>query len=76
MWFTEAQGNRIGCIDKQGHIQEFEVPTAHSSPTGIRNGPDGNIWFTEEAGSRIGRLNLVNQDDRRGNWFVVPCHNR
>jgi virginiamycin B lyase len=60
MWFTETQGNRISCIDKQGHIQEFEVPTPDSSRTGIRNGPDGNIWLTEESAGRIGRLNLVN----------------
>ena len=31
---------------------------AGSSPHGITTGPDGNIWFTEYAGNRIGRLRL------------------
>ncbi|HYK42600.1 MAG TPA: hypothetical protein VE007_09425 [Thermoanaerobaculia bacterium] len=34
-----------------------EIPLAQgSSPAGITAGPDGNIWFVEEHGDRIGRL--------------------
>src|SRR5262249_39921063 len=36
-------------------IQEFPLPNANSMPAGITSGPDGNIWFVEEAG-RIGRI--------------------
>ncbi|HYH58959.1 MAG TPA: hypothetical protein VD790_07035 [Thermoleophilaceae bacterium] len=30
--------------------------TANATPTGIAAGPDGNMWFTEYGGDRIGRI--------------------
>ncbi len=42
-----------------GIITEFAVPTAASAPVfGIAAGPDGNLWFTEFAGDKIGRISL------------------
>jgi streptogramin lyase len=35
---------------------EVVVPTADSQPNGIVTGPDGNMWFTEIAGNKIGRI--------------------
>jgi len=35
---------------------EFPVPTAGSAPVGITAGPDGNLWFTEFYGNKIGVL--------------------
>ena len=35
---------------------EFPIPTASSRPTGITAGPDGNLWFTEFNGNKIGRI--------------------
>ena len=32
------------------------IPTASSRPEGITSGPDGNLWFTEEGGGKIGRI--------------------
>lgn len=32
------------------------VPTRASQPTGITAGPDGNLWFTESRGNKIGRI--------------------
>lgn len=69
IWFTESSSNKIGEINTTTHaITEFPVaPTSVTSggivtsspatPKGITTGPDGNIWFTEVYGSRIGRLN-------------------
>lgn len=37
-------------------VTEFSVRTANSSPGDIAVGPDKNLWFTELAGNRIGRL--------------------
>ena len=38
-------------------ITEFRTGIAlSSSPTGIVAGPDGNLWFTESTGDRIGRI--------------------
>jgi streptogramin lyase len=38
-------------------ITEFATPTAHATPIGITAGPDGNLWFTEWAGNKIGLIN-------------------
>src|SRR5436190_24238414 len=37
-------------------ITEFPITTAASSPRAITAGPDGNLWFTEFFGNRIGRI--------------------
>src|SRR5262245_56858922 len=37
-------------------INEFPMPTGSSQPLGITAGPDGNLWFTENTGNKIGRI--------------------
>ena len=37
-------------------IQEFPVLPPGRGPEGITTGPDGNLWFCEEGGNRIGRM--------------------
>ncbi len=37
-------------------ITEFTIPTPGSEPEGIVAGPDGNLWFAEQAGNAIGRM--------------------
>lgn len=37
-------------------ITEFPVPTAASRPYTIVAGPDGNLWFTESVGNKLGRI--------------------
>ena len=39
-----------------GTITEFTIPTTSSIPEGITAGPDGNLWFTENGGNKIGRI--------------------
>ncbi len=39
-----------------GSIAEYPLPRSYSGPVGITSGPDGNLWFTEAAGNRIGRI--------------------
>ena len=65
LWFTEFQGtnvvNNIGRITTKGKITEFPLPTHCESPLGcepfgITAGPDGNLWFTESSGNKIGRI--------------------
>src|SRR5438876_7654958 len=41
---------------KVGTITEFPVTTTSSQPEGITAGLDGNLWFTEFAGNKIGRI--------------------
>jgi streptogramin lyase len=68
LWFTE-NGNGIGRITPQGVITEFTqgiTPPANPVngipgpiPNGLAVGPDGNLWFTEQAGNRIGRITMA-----------------
>ena len=37
-------------------ITEFPIPTEHSSPHSITAGPEGDLWFTESKGAKIGRI--------------------
>jgi streptogramin lyase len=37
-------------------FMEFEIPTLNSRPLSITSGPDGNLWFTELEGNRVGRI--------------------
>src|SRR3954470_10573964 len=37
-------------------VTEFPIPTPGSQPWEITSGPDGNLWFTEQAGNKIGRI--------------------
>src|SRR5204863_3793094 len=35
---------------------EFTIPTSNSGPWWITAGPDGNLWFTEQFGNKIGQI--------------------
>jgi len=37
-------------------VTQFPVPTAQSRPYTIVAGPDGNLWFTESVGNKLGRI--------------------
>src|SRR5438094_681705 len=37
-------------------ITEYPIPTSGSYPYDIAPGPDGNVWFTEFSGNKIGRF--------------------
>ncbi|MET8158374.1 hypothetical protein ABZT47_18520 [Sphaerisporangium sp. NPDC005289] len=37
-------------------INEISIPTSPATPVGIASGPDGNVWFTENAGNKIGKV--------------------
>lgn len=40
----------------QPAFHEFTLPGSASNPRGIAYGADGNIWFSEDSGSAIGRI--------------------
>ena len=73
MWFTQPRGNAIGRITHSGEVTVYGFPTREgdpnivyypgqtSNPTGIANGPDGNLWVVESAintGARIARVEI------------------
>lgn len=47
VWFTEITGNKIGRLDTDGKIIEYDLPEKASFPSMIVAGPDGALWFTE-----------------------------
>jgi hypothetical protein len=49
-------GFKIGRITTSGTVTEYVIPTANSYPQAIVAGPDGNMWFTEAATNKIGRI--------------------
>ena len=53
-------GHGSGRSRRRARSREFSAGlTAASGPWGIASGADGNIWFTENAGNRVGRLNFA-----------------
>jgi streptogramin lyase len=69
LWFTEIQSNLIGRLNPwTKEITEFSAGlspgskcqssiSAGAGPFGITAGYDGNLWFAEFCGDRIGRIN-------------------
>src|SRR5688572_734714 len=43
-------------LQAQERFTEFPMPRPDSAPTTIALAPDGTVWFTEQAGNRIGRM--------------------
>ncbi|MCX5296221.1 hypothetical protein OG898_06920 [Streptomyces sp. NBC_00193] len=62
LWFTDGGGldHEIGRITPRGELTEFPLPTPNldNSPFHIAKGPDGNMWFTELVGNRVGRVTV------------------
>jgi streptogramin lyase len=67
MWVAEGFGsgagnaNAIAKITPAGQVTEYTIPTADSVPDDITVGSDGALWFTEEAGDKIGRITTSGQ---------------
>jgi streptogramin lyase len=59
LWFTESgPGAKIGTIEPfSGLVYEYSPPVS-GTLTGITGGPEGDLWFDEEAGTEtmIGRI--------------------
>jgi streptogramin lyase len=43
-------------ITTNGMITDYPLPASNGDPQGIAAGPDGNLWFTEETGDKIGKI--------------------
>ena len=51
-----AKANKIGVVTTAGQFKEYPIPTPSANPRAITAGPDGNVWFTELDGHKIGRI--------------------
>ncbi|HTV73450.1 MAG TPA: hypothetical protein VME66_07100, partial [Candidatus Acidoferrales bacterium] len=54
---SELLGDAIIRMSTSGAETPFTLPD-NSTPEGITTGPNGNVWFAETSGNRIGELIL------------------
>jgi virginiamycin B lyase len=60
VWGTELNAGVILNVSPRGTVQEFKIPTANSRPIGIIPDPVGEfMWFTQEAGKKVGRIDMT-----------------
>ena len=60
IWGTELNGSCILHISREGELRELEIPTRNSRPIAVIPDPSGKyMWFTEEAGVKIGRIDMA-----------------
>ena len=57
VWFTEGADGKVGVADRTGRIREVTF-SRFDAAGGITKGPDGNVWFTDETGNRVWRIDL------------------
>ena len=58
IWFTELWGNNISLVffSTFGFADRVPVPTANSQPYDLTIAPNGDIWFSERTGRKLGQL--------------------
>ena len=49
-------GGSVASASPQAKVKQFAIPTLDSRPYSITSGPDGNLYFTESDGDKIGRI--------------------
>jgi streptogramin lyase len=52
-WFSECAGTLVGSLSTTGTLHEVG---GVAGSQGVALGPDGNIWFTQVAPARVGRI--------------------
>ena len=74
LWVSERDRNRIAQFEllTQSWGKEFKIPTANSQPWGVAVDAQGNVWFAETAGNKIGRLDPTTGGIAE---FKVPTQN-
>ncbi len=57
MWYVANGSSRVGFQGiTSGVAGETSIPTANSGPFGIATAPDNNLYYTESATDKIGRI--------------------
>src|SRR5664279_2860858 len=66
-----ALGAALANIALGQSVTEFAVPTASCVPLAITAGPDGNLWFNEQDGNKIGKITTAGVITE----YVIPTAN-
>ena len=53
-------------------VVDFSTPTSDASPYEITAAPDGNLWFTEANGGKVGMINATT-DAIRNSQSIKPA---
>lgn len=56
VWITQHKANMISCINLDGKITEYPLPTPDAKVMCLTISSDGEVWFTENAANKIGRI--------------------
>lgn len=60
IWYTRSWVSLIALVVATkchgAYIEEFQIPTVDSQPSGIVSGPDKRLWFTETLNNSIGSI--------------------
>ena len=59
VWFAENTANRVAFVTPAGALQEFVLPHSNSKPFDTVCGADNGVYFTEDGGNQIGRIDLT-----------------
>ncbi len=59
LWVAEQNQNAILRISPNGASHLYPIPTRQGAPGYLATGPDHTLWFTEQNGDRLGRLDTV-----------------
>ena len=58
LYYGGTSSNVIGVMTTAGTETDYPVPTSNALVDDLTSGPDGNIWFAEGVGNKIGRFIL------------------
>jgi len=56
IFFSHADNSTSSSASATLTITEFPIPTVSSQPTSITAGKNGNVWFAENGGNKIGQI--------------------
>src|SRR5262249_33733050 len=82
LWFTMtnspncAEIGRVNLSHNPIDITEWPLPAANSYPAGITLGSDGNLWFVEFFGNKIGQIIASGPSTGTITEWPVPTPNR
>lgn len=53
---SAAQANSRAWPEHAGQVTQYPLPQGHNPFGSIARGPDGNLWFLEYPGNRVGKM--------------------
>ena len=59
IWFSDAPGARLGYLDPEGKVHELPAPAGPRLIRSMAEGPDGAMWFADQASRVIGKIQFA-----------------